>query len=116
MPDDAKRIPAVFYRSAGGSEPAREWLRALPVEDRRVVGRDIATVEFGWPVGMPVCRPLSGGVWEVRSSLPSGRIARVLHCMQEGRMVLLHALVKKTQKTPPGDLALARTRKQEVEP
>ena len=115
MPDDTKRIPAVFYRSVSGAEPVREWLRGLPPDDRRLVGQDIATVEFGWPVGMPVCRPLGGGLWEARCDLASNRIARVLFCIADGQMVLLHGFVKKTQKTPPDDLALARTRKQEVE-
>lgn len=112
-----KRIPAIFYRNAGGTEPVRDWLKKLSPEDRVILGTDIATVEFGWPVGMPVCRPIASrrGLWEVRSTLTGNRIARVLFCLHDGRMVLLHGFVKKTQKTPDMDLELAMKRKKEIE-
>jgi phage-related protein len=113
--EELKRVPAVFYRSSSGSEPVREWLRDLPVEDRRILGHDIGLVEFGWPVGMPLCRPLRDGLWEIRSSLPGGRIARIAFCLTHGRLVLLHGFIKKSQKTPATDLALARSRQKEVE-
>lgn len=115
MTDGLKRIPAVFYRSANGVEPVRDWLKALSEADRRAIGFDIATVEFGWPVGMPLCRSLGGGLWEVRSNLAHGRIGRVIFYAAHGRMVLLHAFVKKTQKTPPPDLDIARKRQREIE-
>lgn len=115
MVDPTKRLQAVFYRSATGVEPVRDWLKALPQDDRRIVGFDIATAEFGWPIGMPLCRPLGGGLWEVRSSLPHGRIARVIFYASEGRMVLLHGFMKKTQKTRQSDLELARQRQKEIE-
>ena len=109
-----KRLPAVFYALPSGREPVREWLKGLPAEDRKIIGEDIKDVEFGWPIGMPLCRPLSRGLWEVRSSLTQGRIARVLFCEHGGRMVLLHGFVKKSQKTPAGDLELAMKRKREL--
>ena len=87
----------------------------LPVDDRQTLGRDLRLVEMGWPVGLPLCRPLGGGLWEVRSSLPSNRIARVIFCAAEGYMVLLHGFIKKTQKTPKPDLDLARARQKEVD-
>ena len=114
MKHNLKKIHAFFFQTADGREPVREWLKELPKADRKEIGEDIATVEYGWPVGMPVCRPLGGGIWEVRSSLPSRRIARVLFGMHKGFMVLLHGFIKKTQKTPPEDLALARKRMKEV--
>jgi len=112
----AKRVPAVFYRTGTGTEPVRGWLKELTTEDRRIVGLDIATVEFGWPVGMPVCRPIASrrGLWEVRSNLTGGRIARVLFCMHRGQMVLLHGFIKKTQQTSDRDLDLAVKRKKEL--
>ena len=112
-----KRIPAVFYRTGSGTEPVRAWLKDLPDEDRRIIGLDIATVEYGWPVGMPICRSIAGrrGLWEVRSSLPGGRIARVFFCIRRGQLVLLHGMLKKTEKTPDSDLDLATKRKKEVE-
>ena len=69
-----KKLPVIFYRTPGGAEPVRDWLNGLPPEDRRTLGHDIGNVEFGWPVGMPLCRSLGGGLWEVRSNLPSHRI------------------------------------------
>lgn len=112
-----KRLPAFFYRASSGTEPVRRWLKGLPAEDRRIIGVDIATVEYGWPVGMPVCRSITSrrGLWEVRSTLTGGRIARVLFCVQRGRMVLLHGFIKKTQQTPDRDLDLAMKRKKEIE-
>jgi phage-related protein len=110
-----KIIPAAFYSTEAGIEPVREWLKELDPEDRRIIGVDIRTVEFGWPVGMPVCRPMRNGLFEVRSTIAGKRIARILFCIHEGNMVLLHGFVKKTRKTPDADLATALKRKREVE-
>ena len=112
-----KRVPAAFYRTSSGAEPVRRWLKKLTREDRRTIGVDIATVEYGWPVGMPVCSPITSrrGLWEVRSTLTGGRIARVLFCMHGGWMVLLHGFIKKTQQTSDSDLDLAMKRKKEIE-
>jgi phage-related protein len=108
-----KRIEVIFFRTSAGGEPVRDWLKSLkPIEDRKQIGVDMKTVEFGWPVGMPVCRPLGDGLYEVRSSLSQNRIARVLFYIDtKGRMVLLHGFIKKTQKTPTADLDLARKNK-----
>jgi len=114
MPEEPKKLPAAFYRSVSGAEPVRGWLKTLAVADRRVLGYHIGLVEFGWPVGMPLCRPLGSGLWEIRSSLDGNRIARVIFCIAEGRMVLLHGFIKKTRKTPQGDLDLARDRQKEA--
>jgi phage-related protein len=107
-------IPLVFYRLSNSAEPVREWLDDLPREDQRVVGRDLAKVQFGWPVGMPVCRSLGSGLWEVRSSLPSKREARVLFCFHGETIVALHAFIKKSQKTPDAELEAARRRQKDV--
>lgn len=106
-----KRLPARFYRLDSGREPVREWLKGLGPEDRRIIGEDIKDVEFSWPIGMPLVRNLGDGLWEVRSSLTGGRIARVLFAVEHGAMVLLHGFIKKSQKTPKQDLDLARKRK-----
>jgi phage-related protein len=110
MVQGLKRLPARFYRSDSGREPVREWLKSLDLADRKVIGEDIKDVEFSWPIGMPLVRSLGNTLWEVRSSLPRGRIARVLFCVVEEQMVLLHAFIKKTQKTPKPDLDLALKR------
>lgn len=92
----------------------REWLKALDDADRRIVGQDIATAEFGWPVGMPVCRSFGKGLYEIRSDLTNGRIARVIFGVTGQRMVLLHGFIKETQKTPKRELDLALKRMKEV--
>lgn len=114
MVEGMKRLQAVFYRSENGTEPVRGWLKGLGKEDRFRIGTDIKTVEFGWPVGMPACRPMKQGLFEVRTDLGT-RTARVLFCVFEGRMVLLHGFVKKTQKTLRADLDLALERKRKLE-
>ena len=109
-----KRVKAVFYESGSGNMPVREWLLGLDREDRRIIGEDIATVEFSYPIGMPVCRSLGNGLYEVRSSISGGRIARVIFIVKRGYMVLLHGFIKKTQKTPKQDIDLAAKRTKEI--
>src|SRR6202451_2727171 len=113
LPSALQKIEVIFFRTGAGGEPVREWLRSLsPIENRKQIGVDIKPVEFGWPIGMPVCRPLGDGLYEVRSSLTQNRIARVLFYIDaRGRMVLLHGLIKKSQKTPPAEMELARKNK-----
>jgi len=104
-----KRIQAIFYRTESGSEPLRIWLKEMPAENRRLIGEDIKTVEFGWPIGMPTCRPMGDGLFEVRTNLPANHIARVFFYVDRNqRMVLLHGILKKTKATPPRELDLAR--------
>lgn len=99
----------VFYRTEAGSEPVLEWLKALRREDRRVIGQDVKTAQYGWPLGLPLIRKLEPGLWEVRSHLTQG-IARVLFTVEGSVMVLLHGFVKKSQKMPLSDLKTARQR------
>lgn len=105
-----KRLNARFYRTAVGNEPVRDWLMELSRDDRRIVGFDIGLVEDGWPIGMPICRPLGGGLWEVRSDHSGGRIARVIFTIEGSLLLLLHAFEKKSQKTPKSDLETAAAR------
>jgi phage-related protein len=111
-----KKIPAFFFATAKGNEPVRDWLKSeLTPEERKLVGADIATVEWGWPIGMPTCRPLGDGIHEVRTNLPN-RIARVLFFVDaQQRMVLLHGFIKKQRQTPAEDLAQAEVRKADHE-
>lgn len=111
---DLKKVYAVFYRTEQGTEPVRDFLLRLPREDRRIIGNDIATIEYGWPVGKPTCAPLGLGLWEVRSNLTTKRIARVIFTLNDGQMILLHGFIKKTQKTPQDDLDIARKRMKEA--
>ena len=109
-----KKLVARFYETSLDRKPVRDWLMELEELDRRNIGYDIQTVEFGWPVGMPTCRPLGHGLWEVRSNLSDGRIGRVIFCMVKGEMVLLHGFIKKTQKTQPQDIDIATKRRKEI--
>ena len=92
----------------------REWLRGLPQDDRRVVGFDLRKLQLGWPVGMPLSRSLGGGLWELRSTVPSHRIARIIFAFDEGAIVLLTGFIKKSQKTPASEVELARDRAKDM--
>jgi phage-related protein len=102
-------LSVVFYRGASGKEPVREWLLDLKRDERRTIGCDIKTAQYGWPLGMPLIRKLEPGLWEVRSHLAQG-IARVMFTVEGQTMVLLHGFVKKSAKTPTADMGTARQR------
>ncbi len=106
-----KTITVNFFKSATGNEPVREWLKCLSKEDKTILGEDIKTVEYGWPLGMPLVRKLDKDLWEVRSDLLNKEIARVLFTVKGGVMILLHGFKKKSQKTPPNDLKIAKDRR-----
>lgn len=107
-------LVVVFYATAAGNEPVRDWLLGLSRDDRRAVGFDIKTAQYGWPLGMPLIRKLEPGLWEVRSDIVDG-IARVLFTVTGGTMVLLHGFVKKSQRTPATDLKTAKQRLADLE-
>ena len=110
------RLPILrirFLRAAEGREPVREWLKNLPEAERKAIGDDLRTMQFGWPLGMPLVRNLESGIWEVRTRLPN-RIVRVLFTTFEGEAVLLHGFIKKSQQTPLDELRLAKRRKREL--
>jgi phage-related protein len=117
MPDAPpfKKIPLVFFRTLAGSEPVREWLKQLPEEDRHAIGKDLLRAQWGWPVRMPLCRAMGGGLWEIRTDLPTRRTSRVLLCLYREHLVALHGFIKKTRATPDDELAVARRRKKELE-
>lgn len=103
------RLKVVFFQTQRGNEPVREWLKSLRAEEKRILGEDIKTAQFGWPLGMPLIRKLEPGLWEVRSHVPTG-IARIFFTVEGDIMVLLHGFIKKSQKTALDDLQLARER------
>lgn len=116
MTDEEKRVPARFFQTEAGNVPALDWIKGLSKTDRKVIGEDIKTVEIGWPIGMPLCRSISSrkGMWEVRTSLPDNRIARILFFLHDGELYLLHGFIKKTRKTPDSDLDIAESRMKQV--
>lgn len=112
--DPPKKILSVdFYAESNGNEPVRKWLKSQEKEIRSIIGRDICTVQEGWPLGMPLVRSLGTGLWEVRSDIPNG-IARIIFIIKEGQMILLHVFIKKTQKTPLKDIEIARKRAKQL--
>jgi phage-related protein len=108
MGDDV-RLRVFFFKTDSGAEPVREWLKGLDRSSRKIIGEDVKTVQFGWPLGMPLVRKIDPELWEVRSQLHQ-RIARVVFTVQQDLMVLLHGFVKKSRKTPVSDLNTARKR------
>lgn len=104
----------VFYRTDAGNEPALDWFRELGQEERRTVGADLRTLQIGFPLGMPLCRSLGDGLWELRSVLPH-RIARVMFFLDGETFIVVHGFIKKSQKTPPTELETARRRKRHYE-
>jgi phage-related protein len=103
------RLTAVFFSTAGGNEPVREWLRSLEKQHRSSIGEDIAYVQYKWPIGKPRVDHVRGAIWEVRTGL-GNRIARTLFAVDENTLILLHGFIKKTRQTPTADIALAEKR------
>lgn len=97
MPADPQpqKIPLIFYGTAAGSEPVREWLKGLVESERHAIGTDPLRAQWRWPVGMPLCRPMGNGLWETRTDLPTKRTARVLLCLHQEHLVALHGFIKK---------------------
>jgi phage-related protein len=110
-----RRIQLVFFRNAAGGEPVRDWLKGLDEAARRSIGTDLLRAQWRWLVGMPLCRPMGKGLWEIRTNLPRNRTARVLISFYHGRLVALHGFIKKARATPEDDLTLARKRQKELE-
>lgn len=114
MDDEEIVLEVKFFRTTHGNEPVREWLRGLTPDVKKTIGEDIKSVQFGWPLGMPLVRKLAPDLWEVRSSIRDG-IVRVLFTVVDNKMVLLHGFIKKSQKTPQNDLNTAKRRLNKVQ-
>jgi phage-related protein len=115
-PDEGEIVFSVkFFRTAAGNEPVREWLQSLLPEERRVIGFDLRLVQIGFPVGMPLCRPLRDGIYEVRSSLPTKKEARIIFFQNGNELIIIAGFIKKTAKTPLDQIDLAISRKRTFE-
>lgn len=114
-PKAPKPIPAEFWKTEAGNEPVRDWLKSLEKIERVEIGNDLRTLQYGWPVGMPLNKPLGKGLHELRVTLPTDKIARLIFTHYDGTLVILHGFIKKDQKTPKIDLELARKRKKDLE-
>lgn len=117
MAEPNKHLEVRFYIAKSGREPVRDWLRELDNADKKTIGEDIATLQYSWPIGKPKCAPIVGrrGLYEIRSSISSGRIARILFVLRGSKLVLLHAFIKKSRKTPPKEIAIGVSRQNEIE-
>ncbi|NQU65750.1 MAG: type II toxin-antitoxin system RelE/ParE family toxin [SAR324 cluster bacterium] len=107
--DTYSKLQVSFFRTDSGREPVREWLKDLDAETKKTIGEDIKTVQYGWPLGMPLVRKLDTNLWEIRIHLRQ-RIARILFTVVGDILVILHGFIKKSQKTPSGDIKLAKDR------
>lgn len=105
-----RKCPVVFFRTEAGADVIVDWIRSFDDADRFTIGQTLMRVQYRWPVGMPLCRSLDRGLWEVRVSLPSNRIARLIFVPRDGELLVLHGFIKKTQRTPQADLDLAEKR------
>jgi phage-related protein len=106
-------VEVVFYRTEGGREPLRDWLRSLSLVEKKLIGEDIKTVQFGWPIGMPVVEKLDHDLWEVRTTLKNG-ICRILFTLHGNNIVLLHGFMKKSRRIHKDDLAVAHARMRNI--
>ncbi|MGK2905550.1 MAG: type II toxin-antitoxin system RelE/ParE family toxin [Desulfuromonadales bacterium] len=113
MVDGAEYLSIRFFCTDAGNQPVREWLKELPKEEKRRIGEDIKTVQYGWPLGMPLVIPMGDGLYEIRTNLDN-KIARVLICFSDNQIILLHGFIKKSKKTPDNDLKLAKRRKDKI--
>ncbi len=109
-----KKITVLFYENSNAKKPVQEWLYSLSKDDRKIIGEDIKKVEYGFPIGMPTCRKLESKLYEVRSNISDGRIARVIFTVISDYMILLNGFIKKTQKTPKAEIDLALKRKKDI--
>ena len=108
--NEENKFEVTFFKLLSGKEPVREWLKELEKTDRLIIGIDIKTVQYGFPIGMPLVRPMKDGLFEVRSDLSSKRISRVFFCVEDETVILLHGFIKKSQKTPDNEIEIARKR------
>ena len=110
---NGKILTARFFRTPVGNEPVRDWLKLRSQEEKKAIGEDIKAVEYLWPVGYPQVRKLDKDLWEIRTNLPAG-ICRFFFTVWEKYMVLLHSIIKKSQKTPEQDLDTAKKRRNAI--
>ena len=111
----SQKIELVFFQTASGNEPVRDWLVGLSLVNRREIGLDLQRVQYRWPVRMPLVRPMGKELFEVRTPLPDGTTARVMICFHGGELYALHGFIKKSQTTPVADMEIARKRQKEVQ-
>jgi phage-related protein len=106
-----QKLEVVFFKTDRGNMPVKEWLNSLSKESKKIIGEDLRTAQFGFPLGMPLVRFMEKNLWEIRSHLENGSGVRIFFTICQNYMILLHSFVKKSQKTPKKELTLARKRR-----
>ncbi len=109
-----EKLIVLFYENANGKKPVKEWLHSLSKNDRKIIGEDIKTIEYGFPIGMPTCRKLENKLYEIRSNISDKRITRVIFVVINKYIILLNGFIKKSQKTPKNEIILAKQRAKEI--
>jgi phage-related protein len=113
MENESLKLSVRFFRTSSGAEPVRKWLKELTDDQKKAIGEDIKTAQYGWPVGMPLIRKLDMNLWEVRTRMPEG-IARVIFTVAGNTLILLHGFIKKSQKIPQDEITTAKTRMKQL--
>jgi len=103
---EQKIYKVVFFETESGRQPVREFIIGLAKDDQKIVGADIRIVQNNYPIGFPLVKKLKPELWEIRSNIKEG-ISRVFFTFANEKIILLHAIVKKTQKTPPREIDVA---------
>lgn len=103
-----------FYKTPAGNEPARDFLKDQGKEDRKKIGGDLLRVQETYPkVGMPLVEPVGKKIWAIRINLP-GHWVRIFYIVWQKSIVLLHAVLKKTNKLDQDDLEIAQERAKDL--
>ena len=98
-----------FYETEDGRTPTREFLDSLePKMNVKMVGLMEILEERGYSLREPYSAPLEDGIFELRA-VQGSNISRALFFFYvEGRIVITHGFIKKTQKTPRAQIELAK--------
>src|SRR5262249_42006251 len=100
----ARQDPSGVLPHGRGERAGARMAQQLPDVDRTAIGRDLLRVQHRWPVGMPLARPLTKGLWELRTNLAGNRIARLIFCFHDEELVVLNGFIKKSQKLPMAEM------------
>ena len=98
-----------FYDKEDGTKPAEDFISELPLKMRAKIARAVGMLKAnGTKLREPYSKHLEDGIFEIRAQVSSD-ISRVLYFFMVGkRVILTHGFIKKTQKTPPSEIARAK--------
>lgn len=107
------KFEVIFYEKENGDCPVEEFLDSLDKSMRaKLIGLLQLLEEKGIQVREPYSKPVDDGIFEIRCQV-GNNITRVLYFFYyEGKIILTNGFVKKTQKTPPNEIRLAKERRE----